>query len=269
MSVNRKTSSAQRIGDLDTRRVTRTCPHHGDYETEVLVDIDSGEQLLQRSACPQCRRLQEAQRQEEEAQARAAEQALRLQQLLAGAGVPPRYREKRLDNFVLSDNPGTRAKQRLVLGTVSDYAETFPDRLADGGCLVLEGGVGTGKTHLCTGLVYSVIRNHGCSAIYTGVLKLMAAVKDGYEKRQSANALAPYLNADLLVIDEVGMQHDTSHERVILTDIINTRYENMKSTVIASNLMGDALENFIGARIVDRSREGGGATLTLDWESYR
>ncbi|EIG27035.1 hypothetical protein HMPREF1054_2009, partial [Haemophilus paraphrohaemolyticus HK411] len=50
---------------------------------------------------------------------------------------------------------------------------------------------------------------------------------------------------------------------------INERYEAMKPTILISNLSQQELGAYVGERIVDRMREGGGAMIAFDWESYR
>ncbi len=56
---------------------------------------------------------------------------------------------------------------------------------------------------------------------------------------------------------------------MILFEVINTRYESMKPTIIISNLALNELAGFIGERVIDRMNDGGGCTLTFTWGSYR
>jgi DNA replication protein DnaC len=78
-----------------------------------------------------------------------------------------------------------------------------------------------------------------------------------------------FAQVDLLILDEVGVQFGTEFEKVIITDIINRRYSDMRPTIIMSNLTSDELSEYLGARVVDRMYEGGGGVLAFDWESYR
>ena len=77
------------------------------------------------------------------------------------------------------------------------------------------------------------------------------------------------IDLDLLVIDEVGVQSGTENERNILFDIINGRYENMKSTLIITNLDRSQLPDYLGERIVDRLRENGGMLIPISGKSCR
>lgn len=58
-------------------------------------------------------------------------------------------------------------------------------------------------------------------------------------------------------------------KKMILFEIINTRYEKMRPTILISNLTREELVTFIGERVLDRMSDGGGCTLAFTWESYR
>lgn len=65
------------------------------------------------------------------------------------------------------------------------------------------------------------------------------------------------------------MQFGSEAEKLILFEIINTRYEKMRPTILISNLPKDELSAFIGERVIDRMNDGGGCTLAFTWDSYR
>jgi DNA replication protein DnaC len=71
------------------------------------------------------------------------------------------------------------------------------------------------------------------------------------------------------VLDEVGVQYGTDAEKQIAFEIINTRYENLRPTIIISNLNAAELTTFIGERVMDRLKENGGRLLVFDWPSHR
>ena len=82
-------------------------------------------------------------------------------------------------------------------------------------------------------------------------------------------AIKTYTDKDLLIIDEIGIQFGSEAEKIILFEIINTRYEQMKPTILISNLSEQELGAYIGERVLDRMMEGQGAIIAFDWESYR
>lgn len=51
-------------------------------------------------------------------------------------------------------------------------------------------------------------------------------------------------------------------------EILNGRYQELRPTILISNLNTDALESLLGQRIMDRYRECG-SVLAFDWQSHR
>lgn len=73
----------------------------------------------------------------------------------------------------------------------------------------------------------------------------------------------------MLILDEVGVQFGSESEKIILFEILNERYLNMKPTILISNLNPAALQEYVGERVMDRMRENGGIILKFDWKSHR
>jgi len=74
---------------------------------------------------------------------------------------------------------------------------------------------------------------------------------------------------DLLIIDEVGVQSGTEAESRALFDVFNERYQNLKPTILISNLNAEDFVAAVGNRIADRIKEDGGEFLFFNWESAR
>ena len=72
----------------------------------------------------------------------------------------------------------------------------------------------------------------------------------------------------LLVLDEVGAQYGTEGEQVILFDIINRRYQDMRPMILLTNQGKAGFQSFLGDRAFDRLREAG-KWVPFDWESHR
>ena len=81
--------------------------------------------------------------------------------------------------------------------------------------------------------------------------------------------LSAFTECDLLIIDEVGVQRGTDYEKDIMFDVINDRYENLRPTIILSNLSVEETKAHLGERVFDRLRENGGKAFLLNWNSYR
>lgn len=113
---------------------------------------------------------------------------------------------------------------------------------------------------------------NGRQAIFASVMRAVRSVKETYGKgagRTEAQAIRDLVDPDLLILDEVGVQHGSDTEKLILFEIINGRYEAARPTIVISNLDAEGLEQFLGEPAFDRLREGGGRLVVLDWQSHR
>jgi len=253
ISINKTTASGfQKMAGFSLDTQSRHCPEHGEYQAlQTPVGM---------SDCPRCN----AQRQHEallRQEALASERAL-----LRRAAIPERFSDRRIDTFN-AKNQRAEVAQRLV----RDYANGFGEARRTGRGMILCGGVGTGKTHLAIGAIHQVTTG-GFTALYAVLLDTLRSIKDTYRKDSAVTetvAMARLTAPDLLVLDEIGVQHGTDTERMLMFSILNARYNQMKPTILISNLAREPLETYLGERAFDRMREGGGRMVVFDWESYR
>jgi len=239
--------------------VAGTCGEHGAFEGIVF----GGKGPF----CPTCaedrRREDEARQQAEMAREWAERKAAKL---LGRAAIPPRFADRRLDNF----SPHA-AGPAAALQVAERFVDEFDECLKIGRSLIFCGGVGAGKTHLAVGICHGVIAQDRM-AVFTSVLGAIRSIKETFRKGSEiteAQAIERLLEPDLLVLDEVGVQFGSETEKMYLFEIINGRYEQLRPTIVISNLAKDALGEYLGERVVDRLREGGGRMVVFDWPSYR
>ena len=161
---------------------------------------------------------------------------------------------------------------KRALKVCQAYASRWPERLQKGGGLVMCGKPGTGKNHLALAIARHAITEHQSSAVFTTALKIAREYKSTWSKgssRTEDEVIRYFTKPDLLIIDEVGVQFGSDAEKLIMFEIINTRYERMKPTILISNQTREELSAFIGERVLDRMSDGGGCTLSFTWDSYR
>ncbi len=133
------------------------------------------------------------------------------------------------------------------------------------------GGPGTGKTHLACAVASELMDRHLTCVAFGTVSELLRHVKETYRRdsdRTETQAIQDLTAPDLLIVDEVGAQIGSDHEKLLLFEILNARYADMAPTILISNLDAGALEAFLGQRVMDRYRECG-VVIAFDWQSYR
>ncbi|MFT8234696.1 ATP-binding protein [Pseudomonas guariconensis] len=247
------------------------CEKHGAYEQKVTILL--GKAL--RSLCPECARIAK-----EEREARAeAEQALNVRlaisRKLGDSLIPKRFADRSLSNYK-AEHKGQAEALRFCRHYVKTFGnEQDPKSIRGSGrCMVLLGKPGTGKTHLGAGMANDLMRNTSHSAVYRTVGSVLQAIRATYDRSSEAteaSILASLIEPSLLVLDEVGVSKEqpSDFELTTLFAIINGRYEQVKPTVVISNLSPEQLPVAMGERCVDRLREGGMIVVPFEWESHR
>ncbi|HHK7933447.1 TPA: ATP-binding protein, partial [Serratia marcescens] len=110
---------------------------------------------------------------------------------------------------------------------------------------------GTGKNHLALAIAKSVIESHQSPAAFTTALKIAREYKSTWSKtstRTEDEVIRQFTRPDLLIIDEIGVQFGSEAEKLIMFEIINTRYERMRPTILISNQSKEELSSFFPRR---------------------
>lgn len=125
--------------------------------------------------------------------------------------------------------------------------------------LLLAGMSGTGKSHIAQALALLA-----CTAnrrvCYTTSAEMLARLNASLADHTLAQALKPYVRAELLVIDEVGMEQVERHEANrsgLMQKVLLPRYNDQRATIITSNIpweaWGEYLDDHLGATaLLDR-----------------
>jgi len=121
------------------------------------------------------------------------------------------------------------------------------------GWLLLQGGYGSGKTHLAAAVANFVV-DIGVPTLFLTVPDLLDALRFAYgaDATSFEERFDQIRNAKLLVLDDFGTQNTTDWAQEKLFQIINYRYINKLSTVITTNLSLDEIEGRIRSRLSDQ-----------------
>jgi len=156
------------------------------------------------------------------------------QSLLKNARIPRRYAHCELNNFEIHGDTQRTAHQRAVR-----LVEQFP--VVDRG-LLFYGDAGVGKTHLAVALMREAIVRKGARAVFYEVRELLKLVRDTYRNSteiSELDVLKPVLEAELLVLDDLGAEKKSEWVDETIGLVVNTRYSERRLTVITSNLRDD------------------------------
>ena len=112
-----------------------------------------------------------------------------------------------------------RERMRRIFAYCEQYAAAFSTHAPS---LLLRGATGTGKTHVSLAIAGTVAEN-GFSVVYQPAGRLFGLLEEEHFGRRSGNTLETVLSCDLLVIDDLGTEFETSFVAATLYTIINTR----------------------------------------------
>ncbi len=242
----------------------RTCTTHGEYIVK-LFSI-AGQKKYGSTRCPECEKSTEEQnkKQAEEQRLRQIEHSRIARH--ERSRIPLRFKTRRFDNYVV-ENDG----QAKALNICRSYAGSWAKVSQAGTGLIFSGKAGAGKTHLACSIAHEVIEQGGRVQFAT-VAEVMRQIKSSFAKDSDTTEqkeIDHFSGIPLLILDEVGMDYGTDFNKALIFEILNNRYENMLPTILLTNLDAAALVEYMGERLVDRMREGGGRMVSFTWDSYR
>lgn len=127
--------------------------------------------------------------------------------------------------------------------------------------LIFMGPVGVGKTHLAVSILKG-LAERGFQCLFYDFGALLKEIQDSYNPRTQSSelgVLAPVLNTEVLVLDELGASKPTDWVRDTMAYIINKRYNDSRTTLFTTNYLDsppndreESLEERIGMRLRSR-----------------
>ncbi|PYQ33165.1 MAG: DNA replication protein DnaC [Acidobacteria bacterium] len=191
---------------------------------------------------------------------------LRRRHRITAANIPRRYYHCRLETFYDRNNGALIAAKNKVQAFVDEW----PGR-TEGRGLLLIGPCGSGKTHLAVAALRDIIDAAKPGKLlfsnFQDLIQEIQASFDSDETPRKSEILRPLLEGDLLVLDELGSQKPSLFVQDILYYVINTRYNDERTTIFTTN--HDDLEDRIGKALRSRLSEMCEEVRLMGVDDYR
>jgi len=156
----------------------------------------------------------------------------RGESLLSAARIPRRYELCELSNFEFDGPYRSLATARMA---ACKFVEEYP--LDKTGLLII-GTVGVGKTHLAVGMIKELILSKGIACLFYDYRELLKQIQNSYNdsvKTTELDVLRPVFETEVLVLDELGAVRPTEWVWDTVSLILNTRYNENRTTIITTN----------------------------------
>ena len=149
-----------------------------------------------------------------------------------------------------------------------NYVKSFVDKYPEEKGFLLMGGPGLGKTCLAVGAIAVLTLQKAVECVFTDFFFLLGDLRKAYSEGIPENEIiGPLIDAEILVIDEMGKGRSSEWEQNILDQLISKRYNSSKKTLVTTNYVArdllpkksknntEILEDRVGERIASRLYE--------------
>lgn len=119
--------------------------------------------------------------------------------------------------------------------------------------VMMLGETGLGKTHLSLAIANEITKK-GFNTIYSSAPNLFRVLQNEFFGKTSSNAdtIQTIIDADLVIIDDLGTEFESSFNSSCLYNIVNTRLNSTKPTIINTNLTPQEIERRYTSRVASR-----------------
>lgn len=129
-----------------------------------------------------------------------------------------------------------------------DYADNFTLKSPS---LFFFGKTGLGKTFLSSCIAKRLLEQD-VNVVFGSLIDFLRKIENEHFGKEDGNTLDILINADIVILDDLGSEFQTSFTESILYDIINSRINLSKPTIISTNLSYNELDRKYNERIVSR-----------------
>ena len=109
--------------------------------------------------------------------------------------------------------------------------------------------MGQHGTHRCA----EASRKNTYSVVYDSVVNILRKIeKEHFGRSNNSDTLSLILDCELLILDDLGTEYENAFYGSTIYNIINTRLNSNKPTIISTNLNFSGIEKRYDERVVSR-----------------
>jgi DNA replication protein DnaC len=181
---------------------------------------------------------------------RSGEQRARLQERLFSQSRLDELQGLSFETFKPKGHIGTSEIEQKSIEGAFNRARHYAGKLD--GWLLLQGGIGVGKTHLAAAIANQAVAQ-GVPTLFLTVPDLLDELRAGYSDGDLGfpERFEQVRSAPLIVLDDFGSQYATEWAREKLFQILNHRYINRLPVVLTTNLALEEIDPRLSSRISD------------------
>ena len=195
---------------------------HTRKQTRIAVPFFGGKRIV--CCVCDCQLAEQNARKEEQARREQMERVAALRKVGVG---DEKYREM---TFSADDGGGDRAAFKVA----NDYVQNWEAMREKNVGLLFSGVPGTGKTFFAA-CIANALLDKGIPAMISTIPSLATAMSANFEAKKP-EILDQIKSVDLLVLDDVGTERNTSYMAERMFEIVDSRYRAGKPLVVTTNL---------------------------------
>ena len=139
-------------------------------------------------------------------------------------------------------------KMQWNLNYCMNYVETFSLKSPS---IFFIGRTGLGKTFMSSCIAKALLEKD-INVVFGSIIDFLRKIEDEHFGRENGNTLDSLISSELLILDDLGSEFQTPFTETAVYDIINSRINLSKPTIISTNLSQSEISHKYNERIVSR-----------------
>ena len=178
---------------------------------------------------------------------------------LQSANIPLDFLEASVGNFDLDVyiDKSNKLKAEFVKHVANKFIENYEEcKLRGKGLYLSSHMTGSGKSRLAVSIANDLIKRSNINVLYTSSINIFTEIKKTFgsnSEYKEHEVIKAYTTAELLVLDDLGVEKASEWSESIFTQILEERMNNRKLTIFTSNIhIEDLSKRYPNGRVQSR-----------------